>query len=74
MKLNNIKNTLSKISLWSMIAEIKPPIDYDFRQYTKEKLDVYKKESKKFFNYSIIELFITMAIYKFLLIVLISNV
>ena len=51
MELSNIKNTLSKISLWSMIAEIKPPIDYDFRQYTKEKLDVYRKESEKFFNY-----------------------
>ena len=43
-------SSLLKEVLWSMIAEIKPPIDYDFRQYTKEKLDVYRKESEKFFN------------------------
>ena len=43
--------SLLKECLWSMIAEIKPPIDYDFIQYTKEKLDVYRKESEKFFNY-----------------------
>jgi len=43
--------SLLKEVLWSMIAEIKPPIDYDFRQYTKEKLDDYRKESEKFFNY-----------------------
>ena len=35
--------SILKEGLWSMIAEIEPPIDYDFRQYTKEKLDVYKK-------------------------------
>ena len=43
--------SILKETLWSMIAEVKPPIEYDFRQYTKEKLDVYRKESEKFFNY-----------------------
>ena len=42
--------SLLKELLWSMIAEIKPPIDFDFKQYTKDKLDDYKIESEKFFN------------------------
>tara|TARA_B100000315_G_scaffold133241_1_gene122748 strand:- start:204 stop:1085 length:882 start_codon:yes stop_codon:yes gene_type:complete len=44
-------SSLLKELLWSMIAEIKPPIDYDFREYTKGKLDDYRRESEKFFNY-----------------------
>ena len=43
--------SILKELLWSMIAEIHPPIDYDFKQYTKEKLDDYRKESEEFFNY-----------------------
>ena len=43
--------SLLKESLWSMIAEIQPPVDYDWRQYTKEKLDYYRIEFEKFFNY-----------------------
>jgi thiamine kinase-like enzyme len=42
--------SILKEALWSMIAEIKPPIDYDFRQYTKEKLDQYRRETEKLFN------------------------
>ena len=44
-------SSILKELLWSMIAEIMPPIEYDFRQYTKEKLDDYRRESEKFFNY-----------------------
>lgn len=35
-------------TMWSMVSEIKSEIDFDFKSYTKEKLNFYEKQIKSF--------------------------
>ena len=43
--------SLLRETMWSMVSEIKSSIVFDYNKYTKENLDRYNQEIKKFLNY-----------------------
>ena len=42
--------SLLRETMWSMVSEIKSLIVFDYNKYTKENLDRYNQEIKKFLN------------------------